>query len=115
MKILKQLFFSMLLSLVFINQAYCQTYPIKLSNVSSIYEFHEQLQKDLDLPYYYTKTWADFYGSLSDKLSEGQSVTFILSDLKNFEKRFPDDASKMMKAMNDLKAAYPKRLKIMIK
>lgn len=115
MRTLQYLILSLLAVFLLNTQAYSQTYTIKLSSVGSVYELHEQFQQDLEFPYYYGKNWDGFYDCMSDKLNEGQEITLSLTDLNNFKKRFSQDTTRMMNALEDLRAAYPHSFRVVIK
>ncbi len=125
MRTLQYLLFSLLAVFIISGQAFSQTTKadksimagvttIRLSEVTSVYELHEKLQETLDFPYYYGKNWDAFYECMSEKLTNPAQVTLILRGIKDFEKRFPEDAEKMLSTLKDLKKDFPKNFFVVV-
>lgn len=125
MRTMQYLLFSLIAVFLLSGQAFSQTAKtdksiaagvttIRLADVSSVYELQENFQESLDFPYYYGKNWDAFSECMSEKLSNPAQVTLILRGIKDFEKRFPEDAEKMLSLLKDLKKDFPKNFFVVV-
>lgn len=125
MRTLQYLLFSLLAVFLLTGQAFSATAKtnksimagvatIRLADVGSVYELHEKFQETLDFPYYYGKNWDAFYECMSEKLTNPTQLTLVLRGIKDFEKRFPEDAQKMLSTINDLKKDFPKNFFVVV-